>query len=55
MGLFGAAHGWGNQKGLPLPKICHTCPAILNLDIVITYLKKIQKNYELRDTPFEFY
>ena len=24
MGLFGAAHGWGEAKRLPLPKICHT-------------------------------
>ena len=43
MGLFGAAHGWGAKKA-PLPKICHTYPAIMKLGTVIPYLKKTQKN-----------
>ena len=35
VGFFGAAHGWWGgggwgQKG-PLPKICHTYPAIMKL------------------------
>ena len=58
MGFFGAAHGWGGQKGLPsvppLPKICHTYPTMMKLGTVITYLKKIQKIYESRDTHPEF-
>ena len=55
MGFFGAAHGWGGggKKG-PLPKICHTFPAVMKLGTVIPYPKKIQKIYELRDTPLEF-
>ena len=32
--------GWGVEKRLPLPKICHTYPAIMKLGTVITYLKK---------------
>ena len=44
MGLFGAAHGWGAKKA-PLPKICHTYPAIMKLGTVIPYLKKTQKKY----------
>ena len=39
MGLFGAAHGWGKQKG-PLPKIRHTYPTMMKLGTVIPYLKK---------------
>ena len=51
MGLFGAAHGWGwgggegSKKSPPLPKICHTYPIMMKLDILIPYLKKIQKKY----------
>ena len=48
MGLFGAAHGWGDQKS------CHTYPTIMKLSTVIPCLKKIQKIYELRDTCLEF-
>ena len=54
MGIFGAAHGWGGQKG-PLSKICDTYPTIMKLGTVIPYLEKIQKIYESRDTPSEFY
>ena len=31
MGLFGAAHRWGGQKGPPLSKICHTYPTMMKL------------------------
>ena len=54
MGLFGAAHGWGEGKKAPFPKTCHTYPAMIKLGTVIPYLKKIQKIYESRDTPLEF-
>ena len=54
MGIFGAAHGWGGQKGRPLPKICHTYPIMMKLGTVIPYLKKIQKIYQSRDTHPEF-
>ena len=37
----------------PLPKISHTYPTLMKLDTVISYLKTIQKKYELRDTPPE--
>ena len=40
----------GGQKD-PLSKICHTYPAMIKLDMVIPYLKKIQNIYESRDTP----
>ena len=43
MGLFGAAHGWGEGKKAPFPKTCHTYPAMIKLGTVIPYLKKIQK------------
>ena len=43
MGFFGAAHGWGGAKRPLLPKICHTYPTMMKLDIVTPYLKKIQK------------
>ena len=55
MGIFGAAHGWGGDTKTPLPKICHTYSAIMKLGIVMPYLKKIQKIYESRDTPLEFF
>ena len=53
MGSFGAAHGWGGQKG-PLPKICHTYPAMMKFGTIISYPKNIKKIYESRDTPIEF-
>ena len=40
--LFGEAHGCGGKK-TPLPKICHTYPAMMKLGPVIPYIKKIQK------------
>ena len=49
MGFFGAAHGWDGAQKAPLPKICHTYPAMMKLSTVIPYLKKIQKLYESRD------
>ena len=55
MGFFGAAHGWGvGQKDPPLPTIYHKYPAVMKLCTAIPYLKKIQKLYELRDTPLQF-
>ena len=54
MGFFGAAHGWGEAKRPPLPKICLTYPAMMKLGTVTPYPKKIQKIYESRDTPLEF-
>ena len=44
----------GGAKKAPLPKICHTYPAIMKLGTVTTYLKKIKKIYKSRDTPLEF-
>ena len=56
MSLFGAAHGWGGQKGLPsgplLPKICHAYPTMMKLGTVILYLKMMQKIYESREIIF---
>ena len=56
MGIFGTAHGWGGEAKSPppLPKICHTYRTVINLDIVIPYLKNIQKIYESRDTHPDF-
>ena len=34
----------GRDKKVPLPKICHTYPAMMKLGIVISYLKKIQNH-----------
>ena len=50
MGLVVAA-----QKRPPLPKICHTYPAMMKLSKVIPYLEKIQRIYESRDKPLEFF
>ena len=47
MGFFRAA-----QKA-PLPKICHTYPAMMKLGTVTPYLRKIQKIYKSSDTPYE--
>ena len=47
MGIYGAARRCGgDQKGPPLMKTCHTYPAMMKLDAVIPYTKKIQKVYE---------
>ena len=54
MSFFGAAHGWGGGKALLL-KICHTYPTMMKLSTVTPYLKKIEKLYESRDTPLEFF
>ena len=45
--------GEGGKK-VPLPKICHTYPAMMKLDAVIPHLKNIRKLFESRDTPLEF-
>ena len=48
MGLFGAAHAWGGgqDKKIPLLKICHTYPTMMTLDTVIPYIKCIPKIYK---------
>ena len=59
MDLFGTAHVEGRSKKVPLPsphlKICNTYPIMMKLGTVIPYLRKIQKMYESRDTPLEFF
>ena len=52
MGLFGAAHGSGRGKALPI--ICHTYPKMIKLGTVISYLTKIQKMYKSHDITIEF-
>ena len=42
MGLLTKKRG---PKRSPLPKIYHTYPAMMKLDTVIPYLRKIQKNH----------
>ena len=60
-GLFWSCSRMGIDGGgkkpppYPLPKICHTYPTMMKLGTVITYLKKIQKMYEVRDAPLEFW
>ena len=57
MGFFEAAHGWGRggvAKSPPSLKSA-THPTMMKLGTVIPYPKKIQKMYESRDTPLEFY
>ena len=39
MGIFRAAHGWGEVKKASLPKICHTYPTMMKLGTVKPYLK----------------
>ena len=52
MGFFGAAHEWGGgQKGPPSLKSVANILQWWN-NKVIPYLKKIQKIYESRDTPW---
>ena len=55
-GLFrGCSPMWrGETKNPSLPKLCHTFPTMMKLGTVISYLRKIQKLYESRDTPYEF-
>ena len=56
MCFFGAAHGWGEgAKRSPLPKISHTYSTMMKPVTVIPYPKEIQKIYESRDIPLEFY
>ena len=49
MGFFGAAHGLGEAKKPPPPKICRTYPTMLKLGTIIPSLNKIQKIYESRE------
>ena len=47
MGLFGAAHRWGEgPKRPPFPKIRHTNPTIIKLGRITPCLQKIKKMYE---------
>ena len=39
---------------LPLPKICHTYPAMIKLGTVISYLRKIQKISKSRGRSVQF-
>ena len=52
MGIFGGCSRMGGSIKVPLPKICRTYP---NGETWHSYLKEIQKKYESRDTPTEFY
>ena len=45
--------GMGGGKKAPLSKICQTYPTMMKLGTVISYVKKIQKIYESRDTPLD--
>ena len=53
-GHFRGCSLMGYPKKAPLPKICHTYPIMMKLGTGIPYLKKIQKKYKSRETPFEF-
>ena len=53
-GPFWGCSRIGEGKIPPLSKICHTYPTMMKLNIVIPYLKKIQKIYELRERRLEF-
>ena len=41
-------------KKAPLSKICYIDSTMMELGMVIPYLKKIQKIYKSQDTPLEF-
>ena len=51
---FSGLHTDGGQKG-PLPKTCHTYPAMMKLGTAIPYLNKIQKIFKSRYTLLELY
>ena len=53
-GLFRGCSRMGGAFLAPLPKIRYTYPAIMKLDTVIPYLRKIQKVYKSRYTFLEF-
>ena len=53
-GLFRDCSQIGEGKTPPpLPKVCHTYPAMMILGTVIPYPKKIQKIYESRNTDID--
>ena len=56
MGIFGGAHGWGGEgsEKSPLRKICRRYPTMMELGLIIPYLKKIQKINKSRYTHHEF-
>ena len=39
------------EQKAPLHRFSHTYPTMMKLGTVVPYIKKIQKIYELRDTP----
>ena len=53
-GPFRGCSSWGEmaKRSPSLKSVTH--PAMMKLDTVIPYLKKIQKIYKSRDTPLEF-
>ena len=53
-GHFWAVYRWGEGKKAPLLKKICTYSTKMKLDIVILYLKKVQKIYESCVTPLEF-
>ena len=53
MGIFRATQEWG-WWGVNRPPSVKSVTHILQLDTVISYLKKIQKKYESCDTTIEF-
>ena len=56
MGFFGLfTDGGRGVKKAPLSKTCHIYSTMMKLGTVIPYPKKIQKIYESRSTPLEFY
>ena len=57
LAFFGLLSDGGGKRWLNSPlitKICYTYPAMMKLNTVIPYLKKIQKIYKLQDTLLEF-
>ena len=56
MGFFRAVHRWGGQEKRAWEGVLKVCQylAIMKLDTVVPYLKKIQKTYKSCDTPLKF-
>ena len=54
-GHFGGCSRMGGDQKAPNPKICQTYPTMMELGTVMPYVKKIQKIYQSRDTPPEFW
>ena len=55
MGIFMAAHGWGDQKGPPsLKSVTHILQWWNLAQLYLTY-RRSKRIYESRDTPPKFY